>query len=188
MDPNVQNSIDTLSSTFIPANTIFENEKKEIKLNSQKDIYDIDLTSDSNIKDQVDHIETELSINIPSSTNTEVVTGKHNQTKNKIHVEIEPALQINTNNAHLAQRSEKEDDITRVPEQITEATLTLDHTMVHKAPPTSYFPLQFGENARGAIAIANSFSTGDSGSATSHAVAYGSPEAAQSHSHIRSFF
>lgn len=146
------------------------------------------MTSGSNGEDQVDHIETELSINIPSSTNTEVVTGKHNQSKNKIHVEIEPALQINPNNSHLAQENEQEDDITHVPEHVTEATLNLDHTMVHKAPPTSYFPLQFGESARGAIAIANSFSTGDSGSATSHAVAYGSPEAAQSHAHVRRLF
>lgn len=40
---------------------------------------------------------------------------------------------------------------------------------------TSYFPISFGSTAGGAIAIANSFSTGKGGTATSHATAYGSP-------------
>ena len=46
-------------------------------------------------------------------------------------------------------------------------------------PPYSFFPLTFGSTSGGAIAVANSFSTGKGGSATSHATAYGSPSAKQ---------
>lgn len=46
-------------------------------------------------------------------------------------------------------------------------------------PGGSFFPIDFGGTNGGAIAIANSFSTGDGGSATSHAVAYGSQDAAR---------
>ncbi|KAH8270562.1 hypothetical protein KR018_011594 [Drosophila ironensis] len=45
-------------------------------------------------------------------------------------------------------------------------------------PAGTFFPIEFGGTNGGAIAIANSFSTGEGGSATSHAIAYGSPEAA----------
>ncbi|XP_064544849.1 uncharacterized protein LOC135432896 isoform X3 [Drosophila montana] len=44
-------------------------------------------------------------------------------------------------------------------------------------PAGTFFPVNFGGTTGGAIAIANSFSTGEGGSATSHAIAYGSPEA-----------
>jgi len=44
-------------------------------------------------------------------------------------------------------------------------------------PSGTFFPIDFGGTSGGAIAIANSFSTGEGGSATSHAIAYGSPEA-----------
>lgn len=44
-------------------------------------------------------------------------------------------------------------------------------------PAGTFFPINFGGTSGGAIAIANSFSTGEGGSATSHAIAYGSPEA-----------
>lgn len=47
-------------------------------------------------------------------------------------------------------------------------------------PVGTFFPINFGGTSGGAIAIANSFSTGEGGSATSHATAYGSPEAARS--------
>lgn len=43
-------------------------------------------------------------------------------------------------------------------------------------PAGTFFPINFGGTAGGAIAIANSFSTGEGGSATSHAIAYGSPD------------
>ncbi|XP_030386123.1 uncharacterized protein LOC115632962 isoform X2 [Scaptodrosophila lebanonensis] len=43
-------------------------------------------------------------------------------------------------------------------------------------PVGTFFPIDFGGTAGGAIAIANSFSTGEGGAATSHAIAYGSPE------------
>lgn len=43
------------------------------------------------------------------------------------------------------------------------------------APANTFFPVNFGSTNGGAIAIANSFSTGKGGSATSHAIAYGSP-------------
>ncbi|XP_073839238.1 uncharacterized protein [Musca autumnalis] len=43
-------------------------------------------------------------------------------------------------------------------------------------PAGHFFPINFGGTAGGAIAIANSFSTGEGGSATSHAIAYGSPD------------
>lgn len=46
-------------------------------------------------------------------------------------------------------------------------------------PVGTFFPISFGGTAGGAIAIANSFSTGEGGSATSHAIAYGTPEAAR---------
>ncbi|XP_070064035.1 skin secretory protein xP2 isoform X2 [Drosophila virilis] len=46
-------------------------------------------------------------------------------------------------------------------------------------PAGTFFPIDFGGTSGGAIAIANSFSTGEGGSATSHAIAYGSPEAAR---------
>ncbi|XP_037934260.1 magnetosome-associated protein MamJ isoform X2 [Teleopsis dalmanni] len=46
-------------------------------------------------------------------------------------------------------------------------------------PAGTFFPIDFGGTNGGAIAIANSFSTGEGGSATSHAIAYGSPEAAR---------
>jgi len=43
------------------------------------------------------------------------------------------------------------------------------------APPAgTYFPISFGESGGSAVAIANSFSNAKGGSATSHAVAYGS--------------
>ncbi|KAH8364051.1 hypothetical protein KR084_001932 [Drosophila pseudotakahashii] len=45
-------------------------------------------------------------------------------------------------------------------------------------PAGTFFPIDFGGTNGGAIAIANSFSTGEGGSATSHAIAYGSPESA----------
>lgn len=41
-------------------------------------------------------------------------------------------------------------------------------------PMHSFFPLSFGNTSGGAIAVANSFSTGKGGAATSHATAYGS--------------
>lgn len=41
-----------------------------------------------------------------------------------------------------------------------------------KQPPHTFFPMSFGRNAGGSIAVANSFSTGK-GSAASHAIAYG---------------
>ncbi|XP_055628613.1 uncharacterized protein LOC129770045 [Toxorhynchites rutilus septentrionalis] len=47
------------------------------------------------------------------------------------------------------------------------------------ALPNSYFPINFGSTNGGAIAIANSYSTGKGGSATSTATAYGSPAAAE---------
>ncbi|XP_055903319.1 uncharacterized protein LOC129939359 [Eupeodes corollae] len=50
-------------------------------------------------------------------------------------------------------------------------------------PVGSFFPINFGGTSGGAIAIANSFSTGEGGSATSHAIAYGSPEAARAKAH-----
>ncbi|XP_022219665.2 translation initiation factor IF-2 isoform X2 [Drosophila obscura] len=43
-------------------------------------------------------------------------------------------------------------------------------------PAGSFFPINFGGTSGGAIAIANSFSTGEGGAATSHAIAYGSPD------------
>jgi hypothetical protein len=42
-------------------------------------------------------------------------------------------------------------------------------------PQSSFFPVNFGSTNGGAIAIANSFSTGKGGHATSHATAYGTP-------------
>lgn len=41
-----------------------------------------------------------------------------------------------------------------------------------KQPPHTFFPMSFGRNQGGSIAVANSFSTGK-GSASSHAIAYG---------------
>ncbi|BFF96814.1 translation initiation factor IF-2 [Drosophila madeirensis] len=43
-------------------------------------------------------------------------------------------------------------------------------------PAGTFFPIDFGGTNGGAIAIANSFSTGEGGAATSHAIAYGSPD------------
>uniref|UniRef100_A0A1B0FFC6 DUF4774 domain-containing protein n=1 Tax=Glossina morsitans morsitans TaxID=37546 RepID=A0A1B0FFC6_GLOMM len=48
-----------------------------------------------------------------------------------------------------------------------------------KSPAGSFFPIDFGGTSGGAIAIANAYSTGEGGSATSHAIAYGSPEASR---------
>ncbi|XP_062550492.1 uncharacterized protein LOC134215286 isoform X2 [Armigeres subalbatus] len=47
------------------------------------------------------------------------------------------------------------------------------------AAPNAYFPVNFGSTNGGAIAIANSYSTGKGGSATSTATAYGSPATAE---------
>ncbi|XP_055533424.1 uncharacterized protein LOC129723309 isoform X1 [Wyeomyia smithii] len=47
------------------------------------------------------------------------------------------------------------------------------------AEPSSYFPINFGGTSGGAIAIANSYSTGKGGSATSTATAYGSPTSSE---------
>ncbi|EAT32930.1 AAEL014833-PA [Aedes aegypti] len=47
------------------------------------------------------------------------------------------------------------------------------------AAPSVYFPLNFGNTKGGAIAVANSYSTGKDGSATSTATAYGSPATAE---------
>lgn len=41
-------------------------------------------------------------------------------------------------------------------------------------PLNTFFPMNFGSTSGGAIAIANSFSTGKGGTASSHATAYGS--------------
>lgn len=41
-------------------------------------------------------------------------------------------------------------------------------------PLNTFFPMNFGRTSGGAIAIANSFSTGKGGTASSHATAYGS--------------
>ncbi|XP_012155705.1 uncharacterized protein LOC101459947 isoform X1 [Ceratitis capitata] len=48
-------------------------------------------------------------------------------------------------------------------------------------PAGTFFPVDFGGATGGAIAIANSFSTGEGGAATSHAIAYGNPEQARTH-------
>uniref|UniRef100_A0A0K8UEX9 DUF4794 domain-containing protein n=2 Tax=Bactrocera latifrons TaxID=174628 RepID=A0A0K8UEX9_BACLA len=48
-------------------------------------------------------------------------------------------------------------------------------------PAGTFFPVDFGGATGGAIAIANSFSTGEAGSATSHAIAYGNPDQARAH-------
>ena len=48
-------------------------------------------------------------------------------------------------------------------------------------PVGTFFPTDFGGATGGAIAIANSFSTGEGGSATSHAIAYGAPEPSRAH-------
>lgn len=48
-----------------------------------------------------------------------------------------------------------------------------------------FFPVEFGGTGGGAIAIANAYSTGESGSASSHAIAYGSPDAIRSRIHAR---
>lgn len=42
-------------------------------------------------------------------------------------------------------------------------------------PLNNFFPISFGSTSGGAIAIANSFSTGKGGTAVSRATAYGSP-------------
>ncbi|EAT32928.1 AAEL014834-PA [Aedes aegypti] len=47
------------------------------------------------------------------------------------------------------------------------------------AAPNAYFPINFGSANGGAIAVANSYSTGQGGSATSTATAYGSPATAE---------
>ncbi|XP_055629345.1 uncharacterized protein LOC129770493 [Toxorhynchites rutilus septentrionalis] len=47
------------------------------------------------------------------------------------------------------------------------------------ALPNSYFPINFGSTNGGAIAVANAYSTGKGGSATSTSNAYGSPAAAE---------
>lgn len=47
------------------------------------------------------------------------------------------------------------------------------------ALPNTFFPINFGSTNGGAIAIANSYSTGKGGSATSTATAYGSPASAE---------
>lgn len=46
-------------------------------------------------------------------------------------------------------------------------------------PVNTFFPVNFGGTAGGAIAVANSFSTGKGGTATSHATAYGSAPSKQ---------
>nr|XP_036216798.1 skin secretory protein xP2 isoform X1 [Bactrocera oleae] len=48
-------------------------------------------------------------------------------------------------------------------------------------PAGTFFPVDFGGATGGAIAIANSFSTGEGGAATSHAIAYGNPDQARAH-------
>lgn len=47
------------------------------------------------------------------------------------------------------------------------------------ATPSAFFPINFGSTSGGAIAIANSYSTGMGGSAISTATAYGSPASAE---------
>ncbi|XP_065074087.1 uncharacterized protein LOC135698127 [Ochlerotatus camptorhynchus] len=47
------------------------------------------------------------------------------------------------------------------------------------ATPSAYFPINFGSTNGGAIAIANSYSTGKGGSAVSTATAYGNPVTAE---------
>lgn len=47
-------------------------------------------------------------------------------------------------------------------------------------PINTFFPVHFGKTSGGAIAVANSFSTGKGGTATSHATAYGSSKKSKS--------
>lgn len=48
-----------------------------------------------------------------------------------------------------------------------------------QSPLHNFFPISFGSTSGGAIAIANSFSTGKGGTAVSRATAYGSPSKAK---------
>lgn len=154
------------------------------------DIYDdIDLKENPNIQEEVAEIETELSITIPNSTNTEMTTAKRSKaTKNKVFIEIEPEVKLTQNNSKVLHGTKAENDISHVSRGSTEAKTNLNSVAAQNTPATSYFPLHIGGTARGAIAIANSFSTGDGGSATSHAMAYGSPmDVAKTHSQTRNF-
>lgn len=115
-----------------------------------------------------------------------MVTAKRNKTtKNKIFVEIEPGVELKENNSEAAFATKPENDILHVSSMPTKPKTHLDSATAQNTPSTSYFPLHIGGSARGAIAIANAFSTGDGGSATSHAMAYGSPDVAKTHSQIR---
>lgn len=117
--------------------------------------------------------------------------------KKKIHVELEQAADTedDADNAVAVQDDEdveEEHDETyasvapKVPARrpVAKKPAKAGCAGCSKAKPLpagTFFPVDFGGATGGAIAIANSFSTGEGGAATSHAIAYGNPEQARTH-------
>ncbi|XP_058067091.1 uncharacterized protein LOC131216578 [Anopheles bellator] len=74
-----------------------------------------------------------------------------------------------------ASEEEQDDDAGEEPSAVSFGTRRGNSSKPGAASGGSMFPVTFGSTNGGAIAIANSYSTGKGGSATSHATAYGSP-------------
>jgi len=94
----------------------------------------------------------------------------------KIYVELEENYQ--KERAHHVEDDEEEiihDDYPEAPRKPVRGP-SKKPAGSNPIPLGTFFPVNFGGTSGGAIAIANSFSTGEGGSATSHAIAYGSPE------------
>lgn len=91
--------------------------------------------------------------------------------KNKVTVQLDTAA------------DEEEDEVAVQQDEIPVYRKTNRRPAARPAAPPSnpintYFPINFGNTNGGAIAIANSYSTGQKGGARSHAIAYGSPASA----------
>ncbi|XP_067642416.1 uncharacterized protein [Eurosta solidaginis] len=117
-------------------------------------------------------------------------------TKKKVIVELEQAAAEDTENVISTQDDDEdvldENDDAYAPVPIAPKVPAARRPAAKKPskagsnqqkpqPVGTYFPVDFGGATGGAIAIANSFSTGESGSATSHAIAYGNPDQARAH-------
>uniref|UniRef100_A0A034VDE9 Uncharacterized protein n=1 Tax=Bactrocera dorsalis TaxID=27457 RepID=A0A034VDE9_BACDO len=111
--------------------------------------------------------------------------------KKKVIVELEQAADAedDADNAVAVQDDEDvEEDDAYVPVPVAPKVPARRRPVARKPakaaqplPVGTFFPVDFGGATGGAIAIANSFSTGEAGSATSHAIAYGNPDQARAH-------
>lgn len=129
----------------------------------------------------------------PVSTNAKKPVNRYLPAKKKVYVELDQSVESAEESGLVASEEEEEEEEhvapvvparrparpARRPASKKPAKAAAGSKKEQKPLPVgTFFPINFGGTKGGAIAIANSFSTGEGGSATSHAIAYGSPDAA----------